>query len=145
MNASIKIVANKQEYAYCAGLRTLVYVHEQKCDLGYEFDEHEEECTHYLMKLKNEPIATARYRMVENDIAKIERIVVLKEYRKRGYGSTLVSHVTEDVKLKPNVKKIIMSAQDHALSFYEKLGYEVVGEGYMEADIPHHKVIKEVA
>lgn len=33
-----------------------------------------------------------------------------------------------------------MSAQDHTISLYEKIGYRVVGEGYLEANIPHHKM-----
>ena len=110
----------------------------------FEFDEYEDKSTHYLLCADNYPVATARFRLNAKDTAKIERIAVLKEHRNKGLGRKLVEHVSKDLKGKPDIKKIVMSAQDYALPFYEKLGYTVVGEGYMEAGIPHHKIIMEI-
>ena len=38
--------------------------------------------------------------------------------------------------------EIVLHAQDHALGFYERCGYEVEGDGFEEAGIPHHKMRK---
>ena len=36
------------------------------------------------------------------------------------------------------------SAQDTAQAFYKKLGYEVVGEGFLDAEMPHHRMDKKL-
>ncbi|HRF26714.1 MAG TPA: GNAT family N-acetyltransferase [Ferruginibacter sp.] len=37
-----------------------------------------------------------------------------------------------------------MHARDSAVGFYEKLGYKVIGEGFMEVNLPHHLMVKEL-
>ena len=36
--------------------------------------------------------------------------------------------------------KIVLGAQEHALNFYKKLGFEIISERYMDANIPHFKM-----
>ncbi len=144
MNAHIKTVKTQTDFAYCIALRALVYVHEQKCPINEEYDSYEESAQHYLMTIDNHPVATARYRMINDGTAKIERIVVLTEQRGKGFGKDMVQHVENDIMKKPSVEKIIMSAQDYALTFYKKLGYTTIEGGYMEAGIPHHKIEKNI-
>ncbi len=143
-NTNITIARTKQDFAFCAALRALVYVHEQSCPIIEEYDDLEDECTHYIMTRNGHPIATARYRVLDDDTAKIERIVVLKDQRGNGFGKDIVTHLEKEIKSLPKIRKIVMSAQDYALPFYEKLGYEVIGEGYIEANIPHHKIEKHM-
>ena len=52
--------------------------------------------------------------------------------------------VENTLKQMPDITSIIMSAQDHALPFYKKLGSQVTGEGYIEEGIPHHKIERRV-
>lgn len=140
MNVSIKKAENTIEYAQCAAIRALVYVEEQNCSLETEYDQHEDECEHFLLMLEREPVATARYRIVDGKTGKIERIAVLKKHRKQGFGRRIVEHLTALLKDKVNLKKIIMHAQEYALPFYKKLGYLPQGESYMQANIPHRTV-----
>lgn len=147
MSVSIKQVQTRREYGFCAGIRALVFLEEQKCEggLNVEYDEYEDEGHTYLMFVSGEPVATARYRILDDGrTGKIERIAVLKEHRGKGYGAEIVSHLTEALKNVDGVEEIMMSAQDQALPFYEKLGYAAVGEGYLEAGIPHHKITMNV-
>jgi predicted GNAT family N-acyltransferase len=37
-----------------------------------------------------------------------------------------------------------LSAQDHALPFYKRLGYTTFGAGYLDEGIPHHDAFKIV-
>jgi ElaA protein len=39
------------------------------------------------------------------------------------------------------VEKIVISAQEYLLRFYNELGFHQVGEGYLEDDIPHVKMV----
>jgi predicted GNAT family N-acyltransferase len=37
-----------------------------------------------------------------------------------------------------------MHARDTAIGFYEKLGYKVKGDGFIEVNVPHHVMEKEL-
>ncbi|HNP80424.1 MAG TPA: GNAT family N-acetyltransferase [Nitrospira sp.] len=47
-------------------------------------------------------------------------------------------------RLAPWHARVGLSAQTHALGFYEKAGFHVVGEPFMDAGIPHRKMVKEL-
>ena len=36
------------------------------------------------------------------------------------------------------------TAQTHALGFYERAGFHVVGEPFLDTGIPHRKMVKEL-
>jgi hypothetical protein len=38
----------------------------------------------------------------------------------------------------PDLKILRLEAQDTAIPFYEKMGFAVVGSGFLQAGIPHH-------
>lgn len=40
--------------------------------------------------------------------------------------------------------RVELSAQDHAMPFYKKLGYNTFGDGYLDEGIPHHDAFKIV-
>ena len=140
MNIKVEQIKTWQQYAYAIYIRTLVFVQEQNCSEKNEFDPQEDEATHFLCWVNHEPAGTARYRILDAKTGKIERIAILKNYRGQGAGKALVSHIENTLKQMPDITSIIMSAQDHALPFYKKLGYQVTGEGYIDEGIPHHKI-----
>lgn len=144
MNITVKQIMTWQGYAYAVYIRTLVFIQEQNCPAKNEFDHQEDEAVHFLCWVNNEPAGTARYRILDARTGKIERIAVLKNHRGQGAGRALVSHIANTLSQIAGITSIIMSAQDHALPFYQKLGYQVIGEGYMEEGIPHHKIEKMV-
>jgi predicted GNAT family N-acyltransferase len=41
-----------------------------------------------------------------------------------------------------NFKTLRIEAQDYTIPFYEKMGFTVVGDGFLEANIPHHAMEK---
>ncbi|MGC4175759.1 GNAT family N-acetyltransferase [Demequina sp.] len=41
--------------------------------------------------------------------------------------------------------RVELSAQDQAMPFYEKLGYTVHGDGYLDEGIPHHDAYKDIS
>lgn len=91
--------------------------------INQEFDEHDTPDTRYVVVLdEGFPIATCRLFRIDDETAKIERVVVLEEYRKKGIGRFLIEGAEEWLR-EENVKKIIISARDEAVGFYQKLGY----------------------
>ncbi|NOQ13334.1 MAG: GNAT family N-acetyltransferase [Methyloprofundus sp.] len=140
MNIKVEQIKTWQHYAYAAYVRTLVFIQEQNCPAKNEFDPLEDEAMHFLCWVNDELAGTARCRILEGQTGKIERIAVLKHCRGQGAGRALVLHIESILKRMPDISFIVMSAQDHALPFYEKLGYQVIGAGYMEEGIAHHKI-----
>ena len=58
-------------------------------------------------------------------------------------GTALMDAVISDIKSAgSNFKTLRIEAQDYTTPFYEKIGFTVVGDGFLEANIPHHAMEK---
>ena len=133
------------DYGRCIVVRTLVFEVEQEVASHLEIDEHEDACRHILGLDDDNPIAAARWRVYKPGVAKIERVAILKPWRGRNLGSALMQATISDIRhAAPELKTLRLEAQDHAIAFYEKLGFAVVGEGFLQAGIPHHAIERSV-
>jgi predicted GNAT family N-acyltransferase len=119
-------------------IRQKVFVDEQKVDPHLEYDEYEGTSVHYLASIDDLPVGTARWRETDNGV-KLERFAVIKEYRDTGVGTALLVRVLADVEALS--KPIYLHAQVQVVSFYEKFGFQAVGNEFVEADIRHYKMI----
>jgi len=139
-NFTFRIADDKHDLAWCAHIRTIVFVIGQNCPPEIEIDAHENDCRHILGLEGNRPCATARWRVYQPGVAKIERVAVLDDCRGKGMGQALMLALIHDIKsvMGESCKTLRLGAQDYAIPFYERLGFSVVGDGFMEADIPHH-------
>jgi predicted GNAT family N-acyltransferase len=72
---------------------------------------------------------------------KIGRIAVLQNYRGQGIGSQLVTACENEAK-KQSFTKVKLAAQLESIPFYEKLGYEIYGDIFLDAGIPHRNMKK---
>jgi predicted GNAT family N-acyltransferase len=74
---------------------------------------------------------------------KLERFAVLSNHRRKGVGDALVDAVLSDVTRNAECAKktIYLHAQVQAIPFWEKAGFGVEGEEFVEADIPHFKMV----
>lgn len=72
--------------------------------------------------------------------ASIGRVVINEKNRGQNLGAALMGQTNSWAKeyMEGPIK---ISAQSYAIPFYEKLGYEVVGDEYLEDDIPHKAMI----
>ncbi|MBU6234850.1 MAG: GNAT family N-acetyltransferase [Alphaproteobacteria bacterium] len=133
------VADTKHDLAWCAHIRTIVFVIGQNCPPEIEIDEHENICRHILGRDCGRPCATARWRVYKQGVAKIERVAVLDAWRGKRIGQSLMEAVIADIKATmPDCKTLRLGAQDYAIPFYERLGFAVDGDGFMEAGIPHH-------
>ncbi|MEN9566951.1 MAG: hypothetical protein RLZZ69_2147, partial [Cyanobacteriota bacterium] len=70
-------------------------------------------------------------------------LAVLPNYRKQGIGKQLMvsalSAITQRGKF-----LVIVHAQEYIIQLYQQLGFEVVGEKFNEAGIPHVKMIEQL-
>lgn len=133
-------ISTREELQVAFDIRRVVFVEEQEVDPAEEYDEFEDSCIHFLASWEGVPCGTARIRTTENG-KKLERFAVLKEYRGKKVGAALVNACLE--KLTPGTYAY-MHAQEHALDFYARHGFEATGDRFWECDIPHFKMWKRV-
>ena len=132
-------VENLYHHALCVYLRTVIFIQGQDVPVEMEIEHHEDNAIYFLGEIDGKPVATARYRATDGgSTIKIERVGILDDYRGKGYGNKIMQHAINDAKLLYKPKMIKISSQDHAIPFYESLGFIVDGDGFMEAGIPHH-------
>lgn len=139
----IIIAHDFNDFARCIMIRTRVFVIEQKISAEIETDEWENSSTHYLAIDGEKALGTARWRLIDNQTAKIERVAVLKEARGQGVGTELMRCLLQEIHSHCNIQMIKLGSQNSAIPFYEKLGFQVIGEEYLDACLPHHFMVKD--
>lgn len=112
--------------------RVKVFVVEQNCPYQ-EVDVEDFEALHVLMKENDNLVAYARV-ITKPDAYYIGRVLVVKDYRRKGLGSKLVQAILDYL---DTDKPIRLSGQTYVAQMYEKLGFVQVSEEYLEDNIPH--------
>ena len=117
-------------------IRTAVFIHEQHVPEAMEWDEFDAISIHLLAcNTIGQPVGTARL-LPDGHIG---RMAVLKEWRGQGFGSAMLRRLLQELTLRRQ-QKAQLNAQSSAVPFYEKFGFKVLGEEFMEAGIPHVKM-----
>lgn len=124
-------------------LRSEVFVVEQDC-VYQDVDGKDENALHVLGYKNNALIGYSRLFKPGNYFfkASIGRVVIKASERKFGYGHDLIQKSIEVIETLFKTKEIHISAQTYLKFFYESHGFVQVGDGYLEDDIPHIKMIK---
>ena len=138
------IIATKQHHFYDqVRIRKEVFIIEQQVPIEEEYDELDNTAIQFIVYDGNNPLAAARFRMVDNK-GKVERVCVLKEYRNKGGGRLIMKTIEEYAKCNTSVTKLVLNAQLTAIPFYKQLGYTSYGDIFLDANIEHIAMIKEL-
>jgi len=113
-------------------IRQCVFIEEQSVPAELEWDEFDDNSTHFLAIVDNKPVATARLK----PDGQFGRMAVLSPYRHQGVGSALLQFVMRQAKNK-NLKTLYCHAQTSALDFYQRHGFNTYGDEFDDAGIPH--------
>ena len=116
-----------------APIRFAVFVEEQKVPAELEIDDRDARCVHALAR-DAEGRALGTGRLLPD--GHIGRMAVLQEARKLGIGSALLTALMDEARRRGHAQAVL-SAQTHAIPFYRRHGYAVVGGEYMDCGIPH--------
>jgi len=138
-------IKDENDLKKALNIRKEVFVKEQGVPEENEYDAYDNlngECEHILVYCRNQPVGTGRFRVVDN-VGKLERICVLESYRKYGIGKAIVKAL-EEVALEKGITKLKLHAQKQAIGFYEKLCYHSVSDEFLEENIPHVLMIKNL-
>lgn len=125
---------NRQSASRCFQHSKKVFVEEQQVPVEIEIDEHENNSAHFVLYDGEKPAGAGRFRILD-DKGKVERICILPEYRGKGAGNQIMAAIEEYAKQLP-VEELVLNSQSYAVPFYEKLGYIVVSEEFLDAGSP---------
>lgn len=122
-------------------LRIEIFVKEQGVPIENEFDDYDMQVPHLVIFLDGEAVATGRVIPYGEDTVKIGRIAVKKDKRGLHLGEKIVLELLRKSK-EDGAKTVCVGAQTHAVGFYEKCGFKLLGTPeYLEENIPHYDMI----
>jgi predicted GNAT family N-acyltransferase len=136
-----------EELADVLEIRRAVFIDEQDVPESEEIDRYDgdpttaEDAIHVLLHLGGAgglPIATGRLLLDDppGERAHIGRVAVLAQHRRAGAGRVVMRWLQSEAR-RLGRPGITLSAQIHAIPFYERLGYTARGDVFLDAAIEH--------
>ncbi len=147
MNMELKIKAFEElslhELYEIMRIRCAVFVVEQEC-VYQDIDGIDERAVHVFYEHENSIYGYLRlfYKDEDHKIVQIGR--VLSTERGRGFGRMVlhegVKYAIETMK----AESLYLEAQIYAIGFYQREGFEVISDEFLEDGIPHVKMVRPV-
>jgi predicted GNAT family N-acyltransferase len=138
-----KLVTGDVELQEAFEVRRQVFVREQGISEVLVFDGHDREALHMVVKDGERVIGSARVQFLTDNQAKLERMAVLKRYRRKGIGKEMLQFLDAVWKDK-QVQQVIIHAQLEVVPFYKLCGFDESGLPFQEAGIKHIKMRKRL-
>jgi predicted GNAT family N-acyltransferase len=133
----IRWAAGPDDVRGALALRELVFCEEQGVPREEELDEHDQRALHLvaLEERHGAVIGTLRL-LLEPDGAKIGRVAVAREWRRRGVALRMLQLALDAARARRS-PRVRLAAQLDAVALYEKAGFAVESETFEEAGIQH--------
>ena len=117
-------------------VRHAVFVEEQKVPPEIELDDFDPVSLHALaFDPAGRLLGTGRL-LPDGHVG---RMAVLRQARGTGVGSALLAALLQAARARGD-REVALSAQTHAIPFYERFGFVAEGEEYDDAGIPHRRM-----
>jgi len=147
----IRLALDPDDVAAAYAVRTDVFVAEQGVPLELELDALDASADHFVAYDGERPVGAGRL-VVEDPgfegsdpalgrVAHLGRLAVRPETRGSGLGLALVAAI-EARAAERGLAVVALSAQTHALGFYQRLGYTAYGPEFDDAGLPHRWMAK---
>lgn len=126
-----------------AQIRQQVFIEEQ--GFQNEFDHIDYHAIHLLAKDDDTPVGTCRiYPDTDHpDQYHLGRMAVIPSHRKQHIGASLISAAETHLR-NQHIRSLILSAQEHAIPFYQKLQFTPIGPIYLDENVPHQRMEKDL-
>jgi len=119
-----------------SAVRRAVFIEEQHVPEELEWDEFDVQAWHVLARSPaGDAIGTGR--LVPS--CRIGRMAVLRAWRGQGVGSAILNALLRMARERA-CRTVVLHAQTHALSFYERHGFVAAGDEFMDAGIAHREM-----
>lgn len=113
--------------------------------LGFSPEELEEEKENMLIAAFEDEDILGCCMLVEEkaDTVRLRQMAVLNDLQGKGIGRALMNFA-ENIARDRGYKIISMHARKNAVGFYEKMGYKIEGDEFIEITIPHYVMQKKL-
>lgn len=133
----IRVADWHKDNAALRRIRETVFIGEQAVPPELEWDADDADAVHFLAYEGEYPIGTARL-LPDGQIG---RMSVLKDWRGLKVGDRLLRSAIEEAERR-GLRKQMLSAQVQATPFYERHGFSVVSDEYLDVGIPHVDMVR---
>jgi predicted GNAT family N-acyltransferase len=139
----VRLASSSSEVDEALELRRRVFVGQQGVTLEADRDGRDAEATHVVAVDAGHVVGTCRL-VLEDGLARLGRMAVAADWRGRGLGGALLTEAEAQART-VGATRIRLHAQLAARSLYERGGFEVTGEEFLEEGIPHLTMEKPLA
>ena len=122
-------------------VRTKIFIVEQNCPY-LEQDGMDYDSLHVFYEEDGQVLAYLRAFRKDEETVQMGR--VLSAEHGKGYGGKILVEGLNQIREKMNPKRIYIEAQCYATRFYEREGFRICSEEFLEDGIPHIQMIKEL-
>lgn len=96
----------------------------------------EKDSFHLALREEAELMASLVLKPLDERCIKMRQLAVRENAQGEGFGRELVNYAESFLKGR-GYEEIVLHARETARGFYEKLGYEVEGDPFIEVGLPH--------
>lgn len=147
MQLEIRAVVTQSDMDDALSVRRAVFIEEQQVSEDEEIDEHDRDggwlgdVVQITGFVDGKPVVTGRMMpdTTSDADAHIGRVAVVKALRGKGYGKQLMLALHDEGRRR-GFHRIRLGAQLHAIPFYQRLGYIVSGDVFLDAGIEHRRM-----
>ncbi|RYY49720.1 MAG: GNAT family N-acetyltransferase [Chitinophagaceae bacterium] len=132
-----------KEYKQMIALRHSIL--REPLGMSFTAEELEKEKDHILIAAfeEDDMLGCCMLKKVDNQTLQLRQMAVKNTLQGKGIGASIMSFA-ETISRDRGYRSIIMHARDTAIGFYEKFGYKVKGEPFIEINLPHHVMEKKI-
>lgn len=139
----VKLVETEAEMEAAMGVRFRVFVAEQAVPAEEELDEADATASHAVAICQDLVVGTGRLVQQDDGDAQIGRMAVDQTWRRRGIGDQILRFLEEEARAQ-GLRRCVLHAQEYVKGFYAAHGYQEHGETFLEVNIPHIEMRKEL-
>ena len=139
----VRVAAGPSEIDEALELRRRVYVEEQGVALEADRDGRDPEALHLVAVEDGRVVGTCRL-VFEDGVARLGRMAVEGTMRGRGIGAAILAAAEREARAAGAVR-MRLDAQLTAQSLYERGGFAICGEEFLDEGIPHVTMEKPLA
>jgi ElaA protein len=114
--------------------RAEIFVVEQNC-VYQDLDNKDYESLHVFYEENGKVIAYLRAFYRDDNVVQIGRVLTIQHGT--GLGGRLLNEGISQIKERMNPKQLYIEAQCYAIGYYERVGFKVCSEEFLEDGIPH--------
>ncbi|NNE90442.1 MAG: GNAT family N-acetyltransferase [Verrucomicrobiales bacterium] len=137
----LEITPASPEYPAMQRLRDEILRKPLRLSITPEDLEAESDQRHFVLIENESVIGCALMFPVSETEAKVRQVAIAESERGRGLGVFLMEELEKTAR-SDGFESILLHARATAVSFYEKIGYEIVSDRFIEVTIPHFAMRK---